>query len=93
MVRVITFTPVESVLPDDIDDRVKKIQERLEELDPEFNALKIELEKIAGRLIGLHKDLWDKEYEYLMELVDSILPDMWSIARDLKKLRAGGKPW
>jgi len=91
MVRVITFDPIESILPDDIDDRVKKIQERLEELAPEFDALREELEKIANHLYGLHKDIWDEEYSYLMNLEHS-LSDMWSISRDLKKLRAGGKP-
>jgi len=91
MVRVITFDPIESILPDDIDDRVKKIQERLEELAPEFDALREELEKIANHLVGLHKDIWDEEYSYLMNLEHS-LSDMWSISRDLKKLRAGGKP-
>ena len=40
MAKDITFS---SALPDDIDDRVEKIQSRLEELAPEFEAMEEEL--------------------------------------------------
>jgi prefoldin subunit 5 len=47
MARKITFT---SALPDDIDERVEKIQARLEELKPELEAMAEELEKIGWDL-------------------------------------------
>ncbi len=45
MARKITFT---SALPDDIDERVEKIQARLEELNPEFQAMAEELQQMIG---------------------------------------------
>ena len=63
MARNVTFT---SALPDDIDERVEKIQARLEELKPEFEAMALELEN--GYLIGwktseLTQDRKEKYYE------------------------------
>ena len=56
MTKDITFS---SALPDDIDDRVEKVQSRLEELAPEFEAMEEELENIGWDLEGVYKDLWE----------------------------------
>ena len=55
MARKITFT---SALPDDIDERVEKIQARLEELNPEFESMAEELQQIGWDLEGYYKDLY-----------------------------------
>ena len=48
----------ESKLPDDIDERVEKIQLRLEELNEEFCTMAEELGDIGWDLEGEFKDLW-----------------------------------
>jgi len=55
MARNVTFT---SALPDDIDERVEKIQARLEELNPEFQAMAEELQQIGWDLEDSNRDLW-----------------------------------
>ena len=55
MTREIKF---ESKLPDDIDERVEKIQLRLEELNEEFCTMAEELGDIGWDLEGEFKDLW-----------------------------------
>ena len=55
MARNITYT---SALPDDIDERVEKIQARLEELNPEFQAMAEELQQIGWDLADSNRDLW-----------------------------------
>ena len=55
MARNVTFT---SALPDEIDERVEKIQARLEELNPEFQAMAEELEQIGWDLADANRDLW-----------------------------------
>ena len=55
MTREIKF---ESKLPDDIDERVEKIQLRLEELNEEFSTMADELGDIGWDLEGEYKDLW-----------------------------------
>jgi hypothetical protein len=55
MTREIKF---ESKLPDDIDERVEKIQLRLEELNEEFCTMADELGDIGWDLEGEYKDLW-----------------------------------
>jgi hypothetical protein len=55
MAREIKF---ESRLPDDIDDRVEKIQSRLEELNEEFHTMADELGDIGWDLESDYKDLW-----------------------------------
>ena len=55
MTREIKF---ESKLPDDIDERVEKIQLRLEELNEEFCAMAEELGEIGWDLESDYKDLW-----------------------------------
>tara|TARA_R100001591_G_scaffold118252_1_gene140141 strand:+ start:663 stop:926 length:264 start_codon:yes stop_codon:yes gene_type:complete len=56
MAREIKF---ESGLPDDIDKRMEKIQNRLEELNPEFCKMFEDLEKIGWDLEDYYKDLWE----------------------------------
>tara|TARA_R110000803_G_scaffold51251_2_gene106016 strand:- start:1509 stop:1775 length:267 start_codon:yes stop_codon:yes gene_type:complete len=56
MTREIKF---ESKLPDDIDERVEKIQLRLEELNEEFCTMADELGDIGWDLEGDYKDLWE----------------------------------
>ena len=53
--RYVTYV---SALPDDIDERVEKIQVRLEELNPEFQAMAEELEQIGWDLADTNRDLW-----------------------------------
>jgi len=55
MTREIKF---ESKLPDDIDERVEKIQLRLEELNEEFWTMAEELGDIGWDLEDVYKDLW-----------------------------------
>lgn len=56
MAREIKF---ESGLPDDIDERMEKIQVRLEELNPEIHKMVEELENIGWELEDYYKDLWE----------------------------------
>ena len=53
--RYVTYV---SALPDDIDERVEKIQVRLEELNPEFQAMAEELQQIGWDLADTNRDLW-----------------------------------
>jgi len=72
MARNVTFT---SALPDDIDERLEKIQARLEELKPEFQSMTEELEKIGWDLEQSYKDLWEgsnsrlQSQKYILEQV------------------------
>ncbi len=62
MTREIKF---ESKLPDDIDERVEKIQLRLEELNEEFCTMSEELGEIGWDLEGKYKDLWESSNNVL----------------------------
>tara|TARA_R110002050_G_scaffold251746_2_gene390036 strand:+ start:47 stop:310 length:264 start_codon:yes stop_codon:yes gene_type:complete len=69
MVNKIMF---ETGLPDFIDERVEKIQAKLEKLNPEFLDMAEELEKIGWDLENSYKGLWessnirlqDKKYDF-----------------------------
>ena len=75
-----------SALPDDIDDRVEKIQSRLEELAPEFEAMEEELNKIGWDLEDYYKDLWESANNRL-RTESHRLSDVHSMAKFLKNFR------
>ena len=75
-----------SALPDDIDDRVEKIQSRLEELAPEFAAMEEELENIGWDLEGVYKDLWESANNRLRSEAHK-LSFVNSMAKFLKNFR------
>ena len=75
-----------SALPDDIDDRVEKIQSRLEELAPEFEAMEEELNKIGWDLEDYYKDLWESANNRL-RTESHRLSDVRSMAKFLKNFR------
>ena len=83
MTKDITFS---SALPDDIDDRVEKVQSRLEELAPEFEAMEEELENIGWDLEGVYKDLWESANNRLRSEAHR-LSDVRSMAKFLKNFR------
>ena len=83
MAKDITFS---SALPDDIDDRVEKIQSRLEELAPEFEAMEKELENIGWDLEGVYKDLWESANNRLRSEAHR-LSVVHSMAKFLKNFR------
>ena len=72
--RHITYV---SVLPDDIDERVEKIQARLEELKPEFQAMAEELEKIGWDLEDSYKDLWQSSNSKLQSKKHDFAEVQW----------------
>ena len=74
MARKINFT---SALPDDIDERVEKIQARLEELNPEFQAMAEELENIGWDLEKSYKDLWQDSNNKLQSKVGEFEQVQW----------------
>jgi len=73
MARKINFT---SALPDDIDERVEKIQARLE-LNPEFQAMAEELENIGWDLEKSYKDLWQDSNNKLQSKVGEFEQVQW----------------
>ena len=75
-----------SALPDDIDDRVEKIQSRLEELAPEFEAMEEELENIGWDLEGVYKDSWESANNRLRSEAHK-LSFVNSMAKFLKNFR------
>ena len=83
MTKDITFS---SALPDDIDDRVEKVQSRLEELAPEFAAMEEELENIGWDLEGVYKDLWESANNRLRSEAHK-LSFVNSMAKFLKNFR------
>ena len=83
MTRDVTFS---SALPDDIDDRVEKIQSRLEELAPEFEAMEEELNNIGWDLEGEYKDLWESSNNRLRSEAHK-LSFVNSMAKFLKNFR------
>ena len=83
MAKDVTFP---SALPDDIDDRVEKIQSRLEELAPEFEAMEEELNNIGWDLEGEYKDLWESSNNRLRSEAHR-LSDVHSMAKFLKNFR------
>ena len=83
MAKDVTFS---SALPDDIDDRVEKIQSRLEELAPEFEAMEDELENIGWDLEGVYKDLWESANNRLRSEAHK-LSFVNSMAKILKNFR------
>ena len=83
MAKDITFS---SALPDDIDDRVEKIQSRLEELAPEFEAMEEELNNIGWDLEGVYKDLWESANNRLRSEAHK-LSFVNSMAKFLKNFR------
>ena len=83
MTKDITFS---SALPDDIDDRVEKVQSRLEELAPEFEAMEEELENIGWDLEGVYKDLWESANNSLRSEAHK-LSFVNSMAKFLKNFR------
>ena len=83
MTKDITFS---SALPDDIDDRVEKVQSRLEELAPEFEAMEEELNNIGWDLEGVYKDLWESANNRLRSEAHK-LSFVNSMAKFLKNFR------
>jgi len=83
MTREIKF---ESKLPDDIDERVEKIQLRLEELNEEFCTMAEELGEIGWDLEGEYKDLWESSNNRLRSEAHR-LSDVHSMAKFLKNFR------
>ena len=83
MTKDITFS---SALPDDIDDRVEKVQSRLEELAPELEAMEEELENIGWDLEGVYKDLWESANNRLRSEAHK-LSFVNSMAKFLKNFR------
>ena len=83
MAKDITFS---SALPDDIDDRVEKIQSRLEELAPEFEAMEEELNNIGWDLEDYYKDLWESANNRLRSEAHR-LSDVHSMSKFLKNFR------
>ena len=79
-------TTFSSALPDDIDDRVEKVQSRLEELAPEFEAMEEELENIGWDLEGVYKDLWESANNRLRSEAHK-LSFVNSMAKFLKNFR------
>tara|TARA_Y100001972_G_C7525650_1_gene265013 strand:+ start:261 stop:524 length:264 start_codon:yes stop_codon:yes gene_type:complete len=75
-----------SALPDDIDDRVEKIQSRLEELAPELADMEEELYKIGWDLEDYYKDLWESANNRLRSEAHR-LSDVHSMAKFLKNFR------
>ena len=76
MVNKIMF---ETGLPDFIDERVEKIQAKLEKLNPEFLDMAEELEKIGWDLENSYKGLWESsnirlQHKHLKALVYKSLP-------------------
>ena len=83
MARKIDFT---SALPDDIDKRVEKIQARLEELNPEFQAMAEELENIGWDLEKSYKDLWQGSNNKLQSKLGELEQVQW-LSEWLKNFR------
>mgnify|MGYP003667939307 FL=1 len=83
MARNITYT---SALPDDIDERVEKIQARLEELNPEFQAMAEELENIGWDLEKSYKDLWQGSNNKLQSKLGELEQVQW-LSEWLKNFR------
>ena len=83
MTKDITFS---SALPDDIDNRGEKVQSRLEELAPEFEAMEEELENIGWDLEGVYKDLWESANNRLRSEAHR-LSHIHSMAKFLKNFR------
>ena len=83
MARKINFS---SELPDDIDKRVEKIQARLEELNPEFQAMAEELENIGWDLEKSYKDLWQGSNNKLQSKLGELEQVQW-LSEWLKNFR------
>ena len=77
MARKIKTVTYVSALPDDIDERVEKIQARLEELNPEFEAMAEELENIGWDLEKSYKDLWQDSNNKLQSKVGEFEQVQW----------------
>ena len=75
-----------SALPDDIDDRVEKIQSRLEELAPEFEDMEEEWNNKGWDVEDAYKDLWESANNRLRSEAHR-LSDVHSMAKFLKNFR------